>query len=98
MHNAMTNTYFSGCLLKFDNKTWTAYTKTDGLSDNSIETIAFDKNGNVWVGSTNGRVSKFDGKNWIRYDKAMSCFKIVIDAQGNKWFGTASGVFELIGE
>jgi len=48
-------------IFKFNGKSFTNYTKTDGLCDNDISCIAEDKQGNLWFGTTKG-VCKFDGE------------------------------------
>ena len=77
-------------------QTWTNYTTTDGLIDNSVYAITIDNQGNKWVGTNNG-VSKFDGTGWTSYTTSNSGLAtdrvnaIAIDDQGNKWFGTWGG-------
>ena len=89
---------------KFDGKDWTVYdTSNSGLPGDVISAIAVDKVGSVWVG-TNSRLAKFDGTSWTVYCDEDACEEwapsflevneIIVDANGNKWFGTSfSGVF-----
>lgn len=39
---------------RFDGKRWTTYTTADGLLDNNVFSIAFDKQGTKWFGSWRG--------------------------------------------
>jgi ligand-binding sensor domain-containing protein len=46
----------------FDGKTFTNYSTKDGLFNETNRTIVKDKNGNIWFGSYDMGLSKFDGK------------------------------------
>jgi hypothetical protein len=46
---------------------WKHFTIKDGLIDNKICAIAIDANDNVWFGSFDKGVSRFDGKTWTSY-------------------------------
>ena len=79
---------------------WTLY-----LSTKDVYSIAIDAQGNKWVGTYNGGVSKYDGTTWTNYNTSNTngglagntVKAIAIDAQGNKWFGTdGGGVSKLI--
>ncbi|MBL0097644.1 MAG: hypothetical protein IPP46_14980 [Bacteroidetes bacterium] len=39
-------------------------TSKNGLTDNNIADILEDKQGNIWIGTFNGGVSKYDGKTY----------------------------------
>jgi len=43
-----------GGVSKFDGKTWTHYTTSDGLVSNRVLSIAIDKEGNKWFGTDMG--------------------------------------------
>ncbi|MBL4654276.1 MAG: hypothetical protein JKY33_00450, partial [Bacteroidia bacterium] len=71
------------------------YTTTDGLSNNSVNSIFQDKQGNIWFGTLNG-VTKYDGKEFESITSAdgfinNAVFAITQDNQGNMWFGTGGG-------
>ncbi len=92
-------TLHSGILVRDTSGAFIAeYTRPDGLCDNYIEDIAIDKQGNKWIGTRYGGISKFDGINWTTYNSNNSglmpgeVFSITIDNQGNKWFGVARAV------
>jgi len=95
--------FFTGCV-KTENaidpesiKTWEIYDKENGLGSDSIWTLAEDKEGNIWVGTMNNGVSKFDGKIWTIYNAASglidnSVLSIAQDGYSNMWFGTSGGL------
>ncbi len=83
---------------------WTNYTTVNsGLMDDDVLSIAIDSQGNKWVGTYGGGVSKFDGTTWITYTTGNSGLvsdevrSISIDSQGNKWVGTYGGVSKFAG-
>ena len=52
---------------RYDGKWWIHFTTKDGLIDNKICAITTDKNNNVWFGSYDKGVSRFDGQVWTSY-------------------------------
>lgn len=98
-----------GGVSKFDGTNWTTYTTSDGLAGNVVTAIAIDADGNKWFGTGNYNeqggadgtgVSKFDGTTWTTYTTANGLVSnnikaIAIDTEGNKWFGTDSGISKL---
>ena len=58
---------YSEGLTIFDGQTWTTYSqKTQSLPSNTINALAADTLGRVWVGTANG-LSVFDGSQWLTY-------------------------------
>lgn len=56
-----------------------------------------DKSANLWFGTTEDGVYRFDGKSFINFTtkdglKDNCVFSILEDAAGNIWFGTTAGV------
>jgi hypothetical protein len=51
----------------YKNSFWTHFTTQDGLIDNKICAIIIDANDNIWFGSFDRGVSRFDGKKWTSY-------------------------------
>ncbi|MDI6791788.1 MAG: two-component regulator propeller domain-containing protein [bacterium] len=76
---------------------WTNFTTEDGLADNDVWSILEDRTGNLWFGTFNNGVSKYDGKKWFHYPKKRDglpdnrVFSIIEDKSGNLWFGTWGG-------
>lgn len=66
---------------KYDGKSFTNYTKNDGLASNGVQVIQVDKQGNLWFGSRvaeqdspnknertgDGGLTKFDGKTFTQF-------------------------------
>lgn len=52
---------------RYDGKSWIHFTTEDGLVDNKICAVSSDSSGNVWFGSFDKGVSRFDGHNWTSY-------------------------------
>jgi len=100
--------FLSGCV-KTENalgpeslQTWEYYNIENGLGSDSVMTLAEDKEGNIWVGTMNNGVSKFDGKNWTIHNVASglignSVLCIAQDGYGRMWFGTREGLSILSG-
>lgn len=83
----------------------------------NIMDFVIDTQGNLWFcyvafGGTQGLIQslnlnrgllRFDGSNWITYDKSNSglpdspTFTIAIDTLGNKWIGTGEGMVKFDG-
>jgi ligand-binding sensor domain-containing protein len=75
---------------------WTVFNTANGLIDNFVQSIATDRNGNVWFG-TKGGVSVFDGTSWNSFtikdglpSNNIQCMKM--DKEGILWMGTDQGV------
>jgi ligand-binding sensor domain-containing protein len=89
---------------EFDGTRWTTYNQFEsGLAGNWVGAINIDSQHNVCFATLDG-VSKFDGTNWTGYNAnagasifgvGMAC--MIIDAQGNRWFGSF-GVVELFNQ
>lgn len=87
---------YGGGVSRFDGRTWTTYSKADGLGGNFVFALAVDHNGLLWAG-TDGGASWFDGTRWRTYttrDGLIDNFvySIGVDKEGNKWFGTRVGI------
>jgi streptogramin lyase len=86
-----------GQLLEYDGTSWKSYF-INYLATNLITCIAIESSGIIWVGTSYGGLSKFDGTNLTTYTTSNSglahdhVYSIAIDAQGNKWIATGGGV------
>ncbi|MHB8930132.1 MAG: two-component regulator propeller domain-containing protein [Melioribacteraceae bacterium] len=73
---------------------WTPYTFLYANNYQTVESIAVDKQGNIWCGTRAG-VIKFNGTDWSQYTKENTSGglcgnwvrEINVDASGNVWFG-----------
>jgi ligand-binding sensor domain-containing protein len=88
---------------RYNGKSFTQFTKKDGLSDNAVNAIIEDKAGNILFG-TDGGVSRYDGKTFTNLTdskdmNANSITSLLEDKQGNIWLGTMnSGVYRYDGK
>lgn len=90
----------------YDNisKKWGTIKLSDaGLPDNNISKIAFDKNGNAWIGTDFGGLSKFDQKNWQVFNLPefsdasfleLAINDILVTDAGEVWVGRNNGVLK----
>jgi ligand-binding sensor domain-containing protein len=77
----------------------TQLTNVDGLGGNYLTSVAFDSSGNLWLGSSNGTLSKYDFKadywdvyyNFVSGEKKFSIKEIVADGE-KLWVGSDVGV------
>lgn len=77
---------------RYDGKTFTSFTKSDGLpGQNGIVTsIIEDINGNIWFGGDGG-LSRYDGTSFTGYKDGLInpwIWTILEDKTGNIWVGT----------
>ncbi|MBK8726660.1 MAG: response regulator [Holophagaceae bacterium] len=68
------------------------YNDRDGLPQNSIETVGFDKQGYLWIGTQDGAV-RYDGRTWEvlpmpRPTRSSWVVAHLVAADGSHWFGT----------
>lgn len=88
---------------RYDGKSFTQFTKKDGLSDHGVNTITEDKAGNILFGTDSG-ISKYDGKTFSKYTDNVDASKksissLIEDSQGNLWFGVRrEGVYRYDGK
>ncbi len=79
----------------------TSYLEDAGMTGNAINGIDFEKNGTVWLSSTDG-LYRYDGYRWKRYTVAEglpSTFvrSVLVTSQGKLWVGTDKGAGEFDG-
>ncbi len=83
---------------------WQVYdTDNSGLPSNNARSLAVDFQGNVWIGTGEAGVAKFDGRSWQVYDTdnfrlpSNNVSSLAVDFQGNVWMGTGGGVVRFDG-
>lgn len=82
---------------------WILYnSEDDGLPGDEILSITGDQNGDIWIGTLNAGVSKYDGSAWTIYSTNEGLadnkvFAIAVDIDGSVWFGTDNGVSHFAG-
>ena len=87
-----------GGLVRMNKKTerLTYYTKANAkLPENQIRSVAVDSTGNIWVGTQQYGVGRFDGTSCQVFNSTNSglpvdqyATEIAVDSIGNLWFGT----------
>ncbi len=84
-------------------QTFTNYTTTEGLVNNSVHCLAVDSDDNLWFGTQEG-ISFFDGTNWTNYDVDShpdlvhnTITALAVDSDNNLWIGTDYGVSKFDG-
>ena len=87
---------WGGGVSHYNGKTWTNYTKKDGLAGNIVYSVSQDSNGEYWFGTNNG-LSHYDGKTWETISRAHglldnSAYAIVSSGNNEIWVGTRNGV------
>ena len=75
------------------------YTEKDGLSSNFLTTVSIGnfRNPNIWIGTSNQGIIKFDGHRFIPYQEVdgLADNKInylFVDTNGVIWCGTSGGI------
>jgi ligand-binding sensor domain-containing protein len=88
---------------RYDGKSFTQFTKKDGLSDDDVSVIIEDKSNNILVGTKNG-ICKYNGRYFSTYTDHFDASKKPIsslfeDSKGNIWFGVwGEGVYRYDGK
>lgn len=73
-------------------------TDNSDIQDNEIRSLAVDNQNNLWVGTFNKGIARFNGYEWIEYDTSNSelsdnsIWCISVDDNNNIWIGTANGL------
>ena len=82
-----------------ENNRWTTVTEESGLHHNYVQSLFKDHSNNIWVGTYDGGISKFDGKFWWDFSSNVvsdEIYSIFQDSKENFWFGTTVGVLKFI--
>lgn len=93
---------YGGGLSRFDGKTWKRFSTDDGLGDNWVYDIKYDRDGRMWVATWNG-VSVLEGDKFKTYRVADGLpdkwvYSIAYDRDGVFWFGTEGGISRFDGK
>ncbi|WP_298143649.1 two-component regulator propeller domain-containing protein [Flavobacterium sp.] len=96
------NIWFSnwGGAYRYDGKTFTSFTKKDGLPS-EVTRIIEDKKGNLWFGSSDG-LRSYDGKTFTYFNEGLInpwIWEIMEDKNGKIWVGTReNGIYFFDGK
>src|SRR4030095_15593051 len=81
---------------------FSSFTKQEGLKSNNILCMKQDRNGNIWFGTWEGGVSKYDGKYFTQFTDIEVSNNLVLsifeDDSGNLWFGAEKGLTKYDGK
>ena len=79
---------------------------TANLPSNHVEGITKDNNNNIWIGTYDQAIAKFDGTTWTNYDfshqftnvnQPVETYCIEVDQQNIVWVGTNKGLLRFDG-
>ena len=90
----------------FDGQKMRTFPDIEGLTENDIYFIEKDKGGNIWIGAIGIGAYRYDGKNFMLYNKTDEPQLIerwgiqgfTEDRNGTMWFGFSGGLFRFDGE
>ena len=76
---------------------WKTFTTADGLRNNVVFSMLEDRSGNLWLGTSGGGVTRYDGFSWKTFTAANglagdTVICMLEDRTGNLWFGTSTGL------
>ena len=83
-------------LVKYQDGQQRVYTTAQGLTDNTIQTLAEDRDGNVWIGTAGGGICKLAGELIVSFTKTeglpnQSVIEVVEDRQGRIYASVQNG-------
>ncbi|WP_428622290.1 ligand-binding sensor domain-containing protein [Sedimenticola sp.] len=92
---------WGGGLSRFDGTEWKTYTWKDGLPSNHIFMLGHERNGRIWVGTSNG-LARWDGEKFRVFTVhdglyTNNIFSMANAPDGSLWIGGFGGVSRLIG-
>lgn len=96
-YNVPVNAY-ERALAHYQNGTWTIYDPSNSGLPGSVNDIAIDADGVVWIATHNQGLVRFDGTVWTVWNASNSDIhtnhltSITIDDNGVKWIGTQDGI------
>ena len=84
-------------LLRHRNGRVDRFTEKDGLAHDNVSAILEDSDGNLWVGTSGGGLSRLSNGRWSRLTTADGLSdddvrSLLEDHEGNLWVGTADGL------
>lgn len=92
-------------LYKYDGKSFSQFTVTNGLNGKGVSCLLEDKDGKIWIGTEAG-VCLYDGKTLVEIQIPLrknmppnknrnthDVFSIMQDKRGKLWFATIDGVY-----
>jgi ligand-binding sensor domain-containing protein len=82
---------------------FSSFTTLEGLLKGKTVSLLQDRKGNLWIGSWEGGVVRYDGKYFTRFTEkeglpSNEVWSLLEDRAGNIWFGTSGGVTKYDGK
>lgn len=93
-----------GGVMRFDGRRqFEHYSTEQGLSSNEVNCISKDQLGNIWFGTNDRGVIKFDGASFTQFTTEQglnnnNVHSILEDKTGNLWIGTNDGLSKYYGK
>lgn len=91
-----------GGLVKYNGKNFIDFPDKAGLYKSDVYQIYRDSKNNIWIGTLNNGIYKYDGKQFTNYstDSYGEIFSkpimgVLEDSSGRIWLGCAGGLFRL---
>ncbi|MBT5057306.1 MAG: hypothetical protein HOM68_12260 [Gemmatimonadetes bacterium] len=80
---------------------WRTLDVTDGLAGPMVQTMLQDRLGQMWFGTKNNGVSRFDGQSWMSLgaDEGLPSNDVEVlfeDSDGRLWAGTSEGLAQIV--
>ena len=92
----------AGGLVKYSRGNFVSFPELSGLTESDVYEIYHDSKGNIWIGTIEDGVYKYDGQHFTNYDSDGSkglfpkpVTNILEDRNGKIWLGCAGGLFRL---
>ena len=86
-------------LARFDGKAWRNYTVAEGLANNQISTLNFDRKGQLWIGTRDGLSVFSNGKFQVMTTAhgllAENVYSVTTTKDGGVWVGSFGGVAHI---
>lgn len=85
-------------LIRIKGESIKTYQTADGLSENEISALAADRNGNLWIGTVHGRLSRFRDEQFAESISLgdSDVWSLYEDREGNLWAGVFSrGLYRI---
>jgi ligand-binding sensor domain-containing protein len=58
-----------GGICRYDGTNFTCFSTKDGLIDNDVWSMLEDSTGNLWIGTRNTSLYRYDGKSFISFSE-----------------------------
>jgi len=80
-----------GGVCRYDGKSFTHFTKHEGLNINTTYSILEDKEGNIWFGAYGVGSIRYDGGSFTYFTEQEGSAIYLEDKEGNLWLNTGGG-------